>query len=153
MIYTYAFTSRKCPFFDDHSFFHAFFLSLSLSPFLSFFLFLSFTHSLTLSLSLSLTLSLSFSFALHYFTHAFDSRVLIQLIASLAIAPRLRTPWLLSLLHSRSCKSSHLRFAAIVTFSEAALDRPREQTHRFFVVISINKEIPIQGRTLAYPMR
>lgn len=52
------------------------------------------------------------------------------------------------------CVSSHLRFAAVVTLSEAALVRPREQTHRFFfVVISINKEIPIQGRTLAYPMR
>lgn len=80
MIYTYAFTSKKYALFDDHSFSHAF----------------SFTHSLFLSLTRSLARSL----ALHYFMHAFDSRVLIQLIASLAIAPRLRTPWLLSLLHS-----------------------------------------------------
>lgn len=86
MIYTYAFTSKKYALFDDHSFSHALFLSPSLSP--------------TLSFSLSLTRSLARSLALHYFMHAFDSRVLIQLIASLAIAPRLRTPWLLSLLHS-----------------------------------------------------
>lgn len=82
MIYTYAFTSKKYALFDDHSFSHAFFLSPSLS------------------LTLSFTRSLARSLALHYFMHAFDSRVLIQLIASLAIAPRLRTPWLLSLLHS-----------------------------------------------------
>lgn len=88
MIYTYAFTSKKYALFDDHSFSHALFLSPSLS--------LTLLHSLSLSLARSLARSL----ALHYFMHAFDSRVLIQLIASLAIAPRLRTPWLLSLLHS-----------------------------------------------------
>lgn len=42
------------------------------------------------------------------------------------------------------------------TLSEAALVRvPASKLTGFFffVVISINKEIPIQGRTLAYPMR
>lgn len=138
MIYMYAFTSKKYAFFDDDSFSHAFFL-FPLPPFLS----LSHTHIHTHTHTLARFL------ALHCFMHAFNSRVLIQLIASLAIAPRLRTSRLLSLLHSLVCLHT---FAAVVTRSEAALVHPREQTHRF-VVISINKEIPIQGRTLAYPMR
>lgn len=114
--------------------------------------FLSCTLFLFLSLFLSVTLFLIRSLSRSPLQHAFDSRVLIQLIASFAIAPRLRTPRLLSFLHSLvylltpSIRSSRNAL-------QGGSRPPREQTHRFFVVISINKEIPIQGRTLAYPMR
>lgn len=82
--------------------------SLALSLFHSFSLSLSCSHSLVLSLSYSLVLSrehihsysLSLSLKLQSLIRAFDSRVLIQLIASLAIAPHLRILRLLSLLHS-----------------------------------------------------
>lgn len=128
MIYTYAFTSKKYAFFDDHSFSRVISLSLPLSLF----------HSLALFRSLA---TVSCILACTY---------------SINREPRYCTafPHLSALVAFTLARvSPHPRFAAVVMLSEAALVRPHEQTHRFFVVISINKEIPIQGRTLAYPMR
>lgn len=49
------------------------------------------------------------------------------------------------------CSPPHLRFAAVVTARRRSISRPfsrAKPTGFFLVVISINKEIPIQGRTL-----
>lgn len=97
MVYTCA-ASRKSAFLRRRTI-----LSLSFTRFLSLSLFLSCSHSHIPSFShahIYTQLSLSLSLKLQSLIHAFDSRVLIQLIASLAIAPHLRILRLLSLLHS-----------------------------------------------------
>lgn len=112
MTYTYAFTSRKY-FFNDHSFFlmHSLFLSLFLSP--------SVTRPLIrpLSLTVSACIRLACTYSINreprvYCTASPHPSALVAFTLARA--------------------SPHLRFVAVVTLSEAALVRPREQTHRFF---------------------
>lgn len=120
MIYTYAFTSRKYAFFDDHFFFLSRFLSFSL-PLL---------HPRARALSHTRA---------HTHTHSlsplFHACIRLACTYSINREPRYCTasPHLSALVTFTFARvSPHLRFAAVVMLSEAALVRPREQTHRFF---------------------
>lgn len=120
--------------------------------------FFSLTHSLCLFLSHSLTLSLSLPLT-HSHSRSPLFHACIRLACTYSINRELRyctaSPHLSALVDftPASCVSTPSIRSSHNALRGGSLVRPREQTHRFFVVISINKEIPIQGRTLAYPMR
>lgn len=144
MIYTYAFTSRKYAFFDDHFFFF-------LSRFLSF--------SLPLSHPRARGLAWSQHTRAHTHTHSlsplFHACIRLACTYSINREPRYCTasPHLSALVTFTFARvSPHLR-SSRNALRGGSHPSPRANSPIFFVVISINKEIPIQGRTLAYPMR
>lgn len=124
MIYTYAFTSRKYAFFDDH-FFFSFTLSFFLSP--------------SLAPTRARARARSHTPRAHTHTHSlsplFHACIRLACTYSINREPRYCTasPHLSALVTFTFARvSPHLRFAAVVMLSEATLVRPREQTHRFF---------------------
>lgn len=110
------------------------------------------THALFLFFIFTYTHCFFFSFSLPH-SPFFQSRIQFTRTYSINRIFRYCTASLYPSDSTLARLSLHLRFAAVVTlYSRRLLSVSASKTHRIFVVISINKEIPIQGLTPTYPM-